>query len=391
MVKLVIKKGKIPIKMWTEKIEEGALKQAINLSNLPFAFSHVAIMPDVHEGFGMPIGAVVALKETLIPHAVGVDIGCGMHAVKTIFEDIKRNELAAIVKLIKEAIPLGFEKHKTAQDKSLMPKPKSKLPKHFITFREYDNALYSLGTLGGGNHFIEIQKGSDGHIWFMIHSGSRNLGKQVADHYNKVAKNLNASWGYPVPPSYELFYLPVNTKEGRDYLEEMNFCIQYAKANRTLMAKRIKAIFEVVLGKKDIVLEEYDVIHNYAAKERHFNEDVWVHRKGATKAFKGEIGIIPGSQGSKSYIVKGLGNPESFKSCSHGAGRILSRHKARKNLSLKEEVEKLNKLGIIHSIRSKRDLDEAPSAYKDINEVINNQLDLIEPVIELLPLAVVKG
>ena len=391
MVKLVIKKGKIPIKSWTEKIEEGALRQAINLSNLPFAFKHVAIMPDVHEGFGMPIGAILALKDTVIPNAVGVDIGCGMHAVKLNLQEIKRNHLSAIVKLIRGTIPLGFEKHKTKQSSNYMPRAKSKIPKSLLIHKLYDEAQYSLGTLGGGNHFIEIQKGSDGYIWVMIHSGSRNLGKQVADHYNKIAKNLNERQKYPIPPSWELSYLKTDKSEGEMYLEEMNFCIQFAKSNRTLMAERIVSIIETVIGKKGLVLKEYDVIHNYAALEKHFGEKVWVHRKGATRAFFGEIGIIPGSQGSKSYIVEGLGNEESFKSSSHGAGRLLSRHKARKSLSLKEETKKLEDMGIIHSLRSKRDLDEAPSAYKDINEVIQNQLDLIKPLIELKPLAVVKG
>ncbi len=391
MIKLVINKGRVPIKSWTGQIEEGAIKQAINLSNLPFAFKHVAIMPDVHEGFGMPIGAVLALKGVIIPNAVGVDIGCGMHAIKLDIQDIKRNYLSAIVKLIRGTIPLGFEKHKIKQNKVYMPKPKAKISKNLLIHKLYDEAQYSLGTLGGGNHFIEIQKDSNGYIWVMIHSGSRNLGKQVADHYNKVAKRLNEKQKYPVPPSWDLCYLKAESTEGEMYLEEMNFCIEFAKSNRRLIAERVISIIETVLGKKELVLEEYDVIHNYAALEKHFDENVWVHRKGAIRAFSGEIGIIPGSQGSKSYIVEGLGNEESFKSSSHGAGRVLSRNRARKSLSLKDEARKLEKMGIIHSLRSKRDLDEAPGAYKDINEVIENQLDLIKPLIELKPLAVVKG
>ncbi|WP_025209817.1 RtcB family protein [Hippea sp. KM1] len=390
-MKKVIKKGRIPIKLWTDQIEEGALKQAENLSNLEFAFSHIAIMPDVHEGFGMPIGAIAAFEDVVIPHAVGVDIGCGMHAIKTRLSQIDKKHLQAIVKLIRGTIPLGFEKHKLPQDKKLMPSPISKLNKNSVVYREYDNALHSLGTLGGGNHFIEIQEGSDGFIWVMIHSGSRNLGKQVADHYHRLARKLNQSMGYPVPESYGLFFLSTKSQEGQMYLDEMHFCIEYAKANRRLMAERIIGIMEAVLSKRDIVIEEHDVIHNYASLEKHFSKRVWVHRKGATRAFEGDICIIPGSQGSKSYIAIGLGNSESFKSCSHGAGRTLSRHKARKTLSLSEEVKRLNKLGIIHSLHSKRDLDEAPSAYKDINTVINNQTDLIKPIVELKPLAVIKG
>ncbi len=391
MIKMVIQKGRIPIKIWTDTIEEGAFNQVINLSNLPFAYKHVVIMPDVHAGFGMPIGAVLALEDTVIPHAVGVDIGCGMYAVKLNITEISKNYLNTIVKLIRDIIPLGFKKHKTKQSKDRMPKPKSKINKQLLIYELYDEALHSLGTLGGGNHFIEIQKGNDGFIWFMIHSGSRNLGKQVADYYNKVARRLNESMGYPVPPPYELFFLPTKSPEGQMYLEEMNFCIEYAKNNRKLMAEGIISIFETVLGERNLVLKKYDVIHNYASFEKHFDKKVWVHRKGATRAYDGEIGIIPGSQGTKSYIVKGIGNPESFKSCSHGAGRVLSRRKARKALSLKEEIKKLDEKGIIHSLKSKKNLDEAPSAYKNINEVINNQLDLIKPIVELKPLAVIKG
>lgn len=389
-MKKVIITERIPIKLWLDKIEEGALQQAKHLANLPFAFHHIAIMPDAHEGYGMPIGGVLATKDVVIPNAVGVDIGCGVAALRTSLTEITRDKLISIIKQIRQAIPVGFNKHKTLQDIGLLPIGYEKLN---VVKRELNNARASIGTLGGGNHFIEIQKGSDGHIWIMVHSGSRNLGKKVADYYNKLAiENAHKFKEYgEVPKEWNLAFLPLNSKEGKDYLAEMNYCKEYARANRRLMLERIKKIFDKEFNNNIKYDNIIDIPHNYASFEIHFGEEVVVHRKGATQIKKGEIGIVPGSQGSKSYIVKGLGNKESFDSCSHGAGRVLSRKKAINALNLEEEIKKLNEKGIIHSIRSKRDLDEAPSAYKNIDDVMINQSDIIEPTIELTPLAVIKG
>lgn len=333
----------------------------------------------------------MAADSAIVPNAVGVDIGCGMCAVKT---DMKftpsiQKQLSKIVDEIKERVPLGFDHHKKVQDEGLMPQGYDIENMHVVK-KEYKSALKQIGTLGGGNHFIEIQRDKEDFIWLMIHSGSRNLGKKVADHYNKIAKKLNKQWNSPVPPKADLAYLPFTTEEAHRYFEEMNYCVDFALANRKLMLTRVQEIFvdffpNIKFG------EIINIAHNYAKWEKHFGKNVVVHRKGATSAHLGEFGIIPGSQGTKSYIVVGLGNPESFSSCSHGASRIMGRNEAIRNLSFEEEVRKLNKKGILHSIRTHRDLDEAPSAYKNIQQVMLDQEDLVKIVVELSPLAVIKG
>ena len=384
----VITTEKLPIKMWLEEIEDGALAQIKNLANIPFAFKHIAIMPDSHQGYGMPIGGVLATKGVIIPNAVGVDIGCGMCAVKTSLTELDKETLKNIMGEIRKVIPVGFNKHNEKQNESLMPEAPDMLP--VICSREYNNALKSLGTLGGGNHFIEIQKGNDGYIWIMIHSGSRNLGKQVADHYNKIAEKLNEKWFSSVDKKQELAFLPLDSDEGKSYIREMNYCVDFALANRSLMMDRIIEIFSKL--PKPIVFEKtINIAHNYATMENHFGENVMVHRKGATLASEKTIGIIPGSQGTKSYIVKGKGNAESFNSCSHGAGRKMGRGQAQKDLNLEDEVKKLDDMGVIHAIRGDKDLDEAPGAYKDIDIVMENQKDLVEILVELTPLGVIKG
>jgi len=392
----VLSETRIPIKMWLKDIEEGALEQAKNVANLPFTFRHVALMPDAHQGMGVSIGSVFATKGVIIPNAVGVDIGCGMCAVKTPW-NIKEIEpyIHKIMGMIRAEVPVGFAKHKVAQDKSLMPDIikyrnfKNEMP---MVNKHYFNALQSLGTLGGGNHFIEIQKDDEDNVWIMIHSGSRNLGKQIADYYNKRAEYHNKKWHAGVPTAHKLAFLPLDTEDGKSYLEEMNYAVDFAFANRKLMMERIAFAFNDTIRHKKIDLDGMiNIAHNYANLENHFGSNVYVHRKGATSARKGELGIIPGSQGTASYIVKGLGNEESFTSCSHGAGRVLSRSKAKKELDLATEQKRLDDQGIIHSIRNLGDLDEAPGAYKDIDVVMENQKDLIEIVTRLRPIAVIKG
>ena len=381
---------RIPVKMWVTDIEESALKQAINLANLPFVFKHVALMPDCHAGYGMPIGGVIATKGAVIPNAVGVDIGCGMCAMKTSLTEIDTETIKKIMSGIRELIPLGFDHHKENQDEQLMPSLDN-IPEYGIVRRQYVAAMKQIGTLGGGNHFIEIQKGSDEHIWVMIHSGSRNIGLKVADYYNKLAVALNNRWYSVVDKSMELAFLPIETQEAKDYLVEMQYCIDFAFANRLLMMERIKSVFSAVIGESFSELEFTNIAHNYAVWESHFGNNVIVHRKGATRAREGEVGIIPGSQGTKSYIVRGKGNPESFMSCSHGAGRALGRKQAQRELDLQAEIAKLDSQGIVHSIRQAKDLDEAPGAYKDISTVMENQRDLVDILVELKPLAVIKG
>jgi len=397
-------KNLIPIKLWLDDVEPGALEQINNLSKLPFAFKHIAIMPDCHQGYGMPIGGVLATEGVVIPNAVGVDIGCGMCAVKTTIkvEDLDRETLKKIMGLIRETIPVGFDRQKNSQNIGLMPlrryltsDDKKDYP---VIYREYDSALKQLGTLGGGNHFIEIQKDTENNIWIMIHSGSRNLGYKVAQYYNKIAIKLNEQWISTVPKKWELAFLPIVTDEAKNYMAEMQYCIDFALANRKLMMDRILQIMvnnglfdKNYNGFQDTKNSLINIAHNYAAWENHFGQNVIVHRKGATLAREGTIGIIPGSQGSKSYIVKGLGNKQSFESCSHGAGRKMSRAKAQNELNLEEEIKKMEDKGIIHGIRNKSNLDEASGAYKDIDVVMKNQSDLVEIITELSPIAVIKG
>ncbi len=384
----IIETEAIPIKMWLDEMESGAMEQTIHLANLPFAFHHVAIMPDAHQGYGMPIGGVLATKGMIVPNAVGVDIGCGVYAVRTSVREIDGEKLRMIVSLIRQLIPLGFLHHKRKQDSSLMPSSDLYLP---IVEREYENALSQIGTLGGGNHFIEIQKGSDGFIWIMIHSGSRNIGLKVAEHYNRLAKQMLQKKDVGVPSSWQLSPLSLDSETGQIYFGEMNYCREFAWANRSLMMERVKEAFNVAMSGGVSFDRMIHIAHNYASMENHYGEDVIVHRKGATSARKEELGIVPGSQGASSYIVKGLGNEESFESCSHGAGRKMGRKAAIRSLDMKEEVAKLEKRHILHSIRKQKDLDEAAGAYKDIETVMKNQADLVEIETKLEPLAVVKG
>ena len=381
-----------PVKIWTDDVEESAMQQIENLCSLPFLFHHLAIMPDVHAGMGMPIGGVLACVDAVIPNAVGVDIGCGMCAVKTNWrvEDIPADVLRKkIMRGIRERIPLGMDHHKERQDESYLPQGHD-IDKLTVVKAQYVSAQRQVGTLGGGNHFIELQRDEQGYLWIMIHSGSRNLGKQVGDHYNKLAAMLNERWHSMVKPELRLAFLPLRTQEFNDYWAEMQYCVEFALCNRRLMMERIQEVIADALP--GIEFEPMiNIAHNYAAWENHFGKNVIVHRKGATLAREGIVGIIPGSQGTASYIVEGLGNPDSFNSCSHGAGRLMSRTAAVKTLSLEDEVKKLEDQGIVHAIRSQRDLEEAAGAYKDIEQVINNELDLVKILTRLLPIAVIKG
>ncbi len=305
---------KHPIKLWLRDIDADTLTQAKNLANLDFIHSHVAIMPDAHVGYGMP-----------------------------------------------------------------------------IVSKEFDNALTQIGTLGGGNHFIEIQQADDGHIWIMIHSGSRNIGYRVANHYNDLAIGFSRRHGRDTGTDHQLAPLPLATEVGERYLHEMRYCVNFAKANRRLMLETVEDILQEYCSPLLQFGAVIDVAHNYAALEKHFHKEVLVHRKGATRAGLGETGIIPGSQGAASYIVRGKGNLESFTSCSHGAGRRLGRKQAQRQLDLQDEIRMLEAQQILHAIRGRRDLEEAAGAYKDIEEVLGFQQDLLEVVTRLRPLAVIKG
>lgn len=387
---------RVPVKSWAD-MDDMTLKQITNAANISAVFHHVALMPDAHGGYGVPIGAVVALKNAISPAQVGMDIACGVAAVQTYASDLCMETVKEILGGIRKVIPVGFNHHKEMCDRELLPS----IPWNSAVIEDqFDSARKQLGTLGGGNHFIELQRGSDGYIWIMIHSGSRNVGYKTAKYYMKLAADLNDQWftsegevngtWYPSRLSKnELAILPIATDEAKKYLDEMNWCLNFAKINRKLMIERSMAVFTEITGYEVDLASMIDIHHNYVVIEHHFGQDVWVHRKGATLAREGTVGIIPGSQGTHSYIVRGKGNPDSFNSCSHGAGRRIGRKQAKRELNLVDEQERLR--GIVHSVRNVGDLDEAPSAYKDIEEVMANQEDLVEILVTLTPLGVLKG
>ena len=376
----------IPIKLWLNDLEEGALLQAKDLANLNIACHHIAIMPDSHLGYGMPIGGVLAAKDAVVPNAVGVDIGCGMCSLRTSLTDINQKDLKRVMSEVRKLIPVGFKQNNERQADKWMHELTDELP---IVIQEFESATFQVGTLGGGNHFIEIQRGSDGYIWIMIHSGSRNIGFTVAAHYHKLAIEETYERGIKDIPR-DLSYFLSDSKNCDLYFKEMDYCMAFALNSRKLMMERVKESFVNIFPNVEFS-NFINKPHNFAAYEAHFGEQLIVHRKGATRAELGEWGMIPGSQGSKSYLVIGKGNPESFNSCSHGAGRVMSRAKARKTLDLKAEMSRLQEMGVIHAVRNKSDLDEAPSSYKDIEQVMANQKDLVEIKIELTPMAVIKG
>ena len=378
----VITTERIPIKLWLDKIDPTALEQACNLANLPFAFKWIAIMPDCHQGYGMPIGGVLAAREVIVPNAVGVDIGCGMYAARTDMTNLDRRTIEEVLLRVRQAVPVGFNHNKSDQPWEGF----DRAPDSPIIQQELASARRQLGTLGGGNHFIEIQKGSDKRIWIMLHSGSRNFGLKAADYYHHKAVEQLAKSDVTIP-SRDLAYLSMDSVIGREYFDAMNYCCEFALANRALMMRRIEEILAELTGAR--FDQEINIHHNFAALETHFGREVMVHRKGATRATSDTTGIIPGSMGSASYIVKGLGNDDSFRSCSHGAGRRLGRKEAQRTLRLHEEQRKLK--GIVHGLNTKNELEEAPGAYKDIDEVMNNQKDLVEILVSLKPLGSVKA
>lgn len=378
----IILTERVPIKLWLDDMEDGALQQARNLANLPFAFKWVAVMPDAHEGFGMPIGGVLAAVDAIVPNAVGVDIGCGMLAARTDLTSISEEALRQVLAGVRHVIPLGFEHHKDNQPWSGF----DRAPDIPIIQQELASARRQIGTLGGGNHFIEIQQGDDGHIWIMIHSGSRNFGYKTANVYHKTAQVLCSRKGYDLPDR-DLAFFPMDTREGEEYFTAMNYCSDFARANRALMMERVGEIATRVTGAK--ILETINIHHNYAASETHYGREVIVHRKGATRASEDTVGIIPGSMGTKSYIVNGMGNAESFESCAHGAGRKMGRKQAIRSLNLEREQQKMK--GILHGLRTRNALDEAPGAYKDIDEVMALQRDLVKIAVTLTPLGSIKG
>ena len=405
-----IQRGCYPIKIWLEKeqdLEESCLEQALHLAQLPFLHKWVCLMPDTHTGMGMPIGGVIAAKGVVIPNAVGVDIGCGMAYVKTSIpvKALKEtmtgsgNLVQGIVGDILRNIPVGFAHHKTPMPCYTLDRAMEELSLYEADSEllgQLEAGYFQVGTLGGGNHFIELQEDEEGFLSVMLHSGSRHFGKSVCDYFHQKAREQNCRWYSQVPDEYRLAFLPVDTPEGRQYLNWMNLSMDFARENREKLMLAVKAVLEKWIGRyTDLELkyeEEINCHHNYAALENHFGENVWVHRKGAVRARKGELTVIPGAMGSYSYVVRGLGNPESFCTSSHGAGRAYSRRGAMEAFSCEEVMVDLKNQGVILGKKNKKDVaEESRFAYKDIDRVMEHQKDLVEPVRRLRTIGVVKG
>ncbi len=405
-----IQRGCYPIKIWLEEeqdLEESCLEQALHLAQLPFLHKWVCLMPDTHTGMGMPIGGVIAAKGVVIPNAVGVDIGCGMAYVKTSIpvKALKEtmtgsgNLVQGIVGDILRNIPVGFGHHKTPMPCYTLDRAMEELSLYEADSEllgQLEAGYFQVGTLGGGNHFIELQEDEEGFLSVMLHSGSRHFGKSVCDYFHQKAREQNCRWYSQVPDEYRLAFLPVDTPEGRQYLNWMNLSMDFARENREKLMLAVKAVLEKWIERyTDLELkyeEEINCHHNYAALENHFGENVWVHRKGAVRARKGELTVIPGAMGSYSYVVRGLGNPESFCTSSHGAGRAYSRRGAMEAFSCEEVMVDLKNQGVILGKKNKKDVaEESRFAYKDIDRVMEHQKDLVEPVRRLRTIGVVKG
>ena len=389
----VISQGRVPVKVWSElaDVAPQALDQLVNTANLPCVFKHIAVMPDVHLGIGATIGSVIPTKNAIIPAAVGVDIGCGMLAVKTQFDSAAlEGRLKRIRENIERAIPLGPSQHHLPLKEA----------ERWMGWKEFSNchravqelaqkARAQLGTLGGGNHFIELCLDTEDRVWIMLHSGSRHIGKTLAERHIQAAKGLLRQTLQSLPDP-NLAYLVKGTSEFQAYWHDLQWAQAYAYENRQLLLDLVLRATEKGLGGREAVVPELVVNchHNYAAIERHFGEKVYITRKGAVKAAKGEMGIIPGSMGTRSFIVRGKGNAEAFDSCSHGAGRRMSRSEARRTFSAEDlcrqtaGVECRKDTGVV---------DEIPQAYKDIDVVMRHQSDLVEVVAELKQVLCVKG
>ncbi len=389
----VITTEKLPIKMWWDNDDYGegwtdVLKQFQNIANHPLAQKWVCGMSDFHHGYGMPIGGVLATKGGVIPYAVGLDIGCGMLAYETNIEAKKFNmeQLHDLRKLIHGVVPVGFNHHKEEQE---MPKRLMDLLPDMeisIVSQQWQSASHQLGTMGGGNHFLELQIDPEtGKMWIMLHSGSRNVGLRVCNLYHKVAVKYMQDFHTQLP-DMELAFLPENVDEYKEYLAEMTWCMAFAEESRALMMRRTIRVISDYSGKFNIT-KEVDTHHNFASMENWHGTNVLIHRKGAVQS-KGLV-TIPGSMGTASFICEGLNNPESFGSCSHGAGRVRGRKAGNRAYEGRHE-EAVKLMEHVAFDVQEGDYDELPTEYKDVDAVILAQSDLVRPVHRLEPLAVVK-
>lgn len=403
-MKIINEKGKKLIKAWVDYVplDDKAREQVLNLASMPFIHRHVAIMPDVHWGMGATIGSVIATKGAVIPAAVGVDIGCGMMAVRT---TLKASELPDNLKevraRIENAVPHGRSENGGAGDCGAW----KNIPIHHADVWEANladrfhaitgkhpgasgkNTVNHLGTLGTGNHFIEVCLDEEQNVWIMLHSGSRGIGNRFGQYFIELARQDMRKWMINLPDE-DLAYLPEGTDHFQDYWEAVSWAQEFAATNRRLMMDNIIRKLTENFMVFDVAETAINCHHNYVSRENHFGENVLVTRKGAVRARLGDLGIIPGSMGAKSYIVRGLGNPESFNSCSHGAGRLMSRGEARRKISIADHESATS------GVECRKDaevVDESPAAYKDIDAVMESQKDLVEVVHTLKQVVCVKG
>jgi tRNA-splicing ligase RtcB (3'-phosphate/5'-hydroxy nucleic acid ligase) len=395
--------GQVPIKAWTHgvPIEDAAMKQLKNVASLPFIHSHVAAMPDVHWGMGATVGSVIPTKGAIIPAAVGVDIGCGMMAVRT---DIPASRLpdslAGLRSAIEAAVPHGRTDNGRANDRGAWHEAPIEAQAAWAGLEEgykavvgkhpkaaHPRGLNHLGTLGTGNHFIELCLDEADMLWVMLHSGSRGVGNKFGTYFIERAKTEVRRWFINLPDQ-DLAYFAEGTEGFNDYVRAVSWAQRYARANREVMMERILNVLRHEWPDLATSEEAVNCHHNYVAKERHFGEDVWLTRKGAVRAGKGELGIIPGSMGAKSFIVRGKGDPQSFCTCSHGAGRAMSRHEAKRRFTVQDHIR------ATEGVECRKDaavIDETPMAYKDIDAVMAAQSDLVEVVHTLRQVVCVKG
>ncbi len=389
---IVSQPGRVPIKSWAAELEGAALQQATQLSDLPFAIHHVALMPDAHAGYGMPIGGVLFADRAVVPYAIGVDIGCGVALVETdlTVETLTPGELEAVLAQIARDVPVGMKRQPKPVDRGAALDEIGLVVPRSIDPAWLDRAVDQLGTLGSGNHFLELQRDEAGSVHVLLHSGSRHLGKTICDAFHERALVLNRAWHSHLPHE-ELAFLPEGSREFDDYWAAMTFAMRFAEVNRSRMLDAVEAAFERH-SKIGAFRRVIDIHHNYAAWEHHAGRGGIVHRKGAVRARAGETVLIPGSMGTASYVAEGLGNADAFETCAHGAGRAMSRTAARKAKTSEAVVAEMRELGVVlHTGDPKAIAEEAAFAYKDIEAVMAASASLVRPVKRLTPLGVVKG
>lgn len=396
-IKETIRSARVPVRVWTDDVDAASRAQLVNIASLPCVHHHVAAMPDVHLGIGATIGSVIATREAIIPAAVGVDIGCGMVAARLSLtaEEIDEKRLTRVFDQITRDVPVGRDQHAdervlVAAVRPFEPGLRALIARHpqlLKAFGKFSKWANQMGTLGGGNHFIEVCLDEAGQVWVMLHSGSRGVGNAIASYFIELARKDMAHHMTQLPDR-DLAYFSEGSAHFADYVEAVHWAQEYALANRQAMLELVLAALARHLPPFIVTTEAVNCHHNYVAREHHFGADVWVTRKGAIRAGAGELGIVPGSMGARSYIVRGRGNPESFCSSAHGAGRRMSRTAATKRFTAADLARQTE--GVICR-KDQGVVDEIPGAYKDIDAVMANQRDLTEILHTLKQVVCVKG